>query len=755
MSDDLKELRECFQSDWDDWTPTREARAKDMRAMAGDPWAPGDRQKRVDAGRPVVTVDLLTQFVNQLVNEVRANPRAVHFAPGAALGQLTEDQVKAVAEFMADKMREIEYRSHAQLAYTTAFEQAVMGGMGYVRLVSEYVPGSVDQQELCVEPVVDANSILPDPYFRRPDLSDMTRCFVIEKRSIRDFRQQFPKAKVQDFDGLLTGDTTDSFSLWLDTERILLAEYWRVTQVEQKLLLVQPPAPKVQGIYGLNQPPAPRPLTIPESEWATMPAGSKVIRDRTTFVPKVTKQLVNGVEVLEETSWPGPYIPIAGCLGRVLYLDEKGATERRILSAIRLALEPYMAYCFYRTCEIENAGMTTKNPYWAYTNQVTPTQQQEIAKSLHEPVSVLFAEAVTEATGTQVLPLPQRNVSEPAIAALSAGAEEMRRATLDALGSSFLPTAAQRSNQKSGKALKELDQQRQQGTYHFVDHYEMMLRHVGVLTSVAAPHFYDSLRQTTVRKGDDTTAHVWLNNPQETDSITLDRDLSLAVTVSSGPDFDSTREAASEFADMLLDSQTLLQLLGPQKAQQIAALAVKLKVNQTGIGAIGQEIVDIISPPQDGQVNPQQVQQENQQLKAQLQEAQQMFGKMQQYIQTEQAKQQAVVEKSKVEAGRDIKLQEMKDQTARWIKWVDARIKGVEINADATAAALEIASDERIAEHEGAHDLAMTVLGQQHEATMADQQHQNSLEQGEQQQQGALAQQTNAAALQPPSDGVA
>lgn len=697
MADDLEELRDAYQGDLDDWGEARSKRAECMKALAGDPWKQEERDARTEAGRPCLSLDELSQYVNQIVNEVRANPRAVQFAP---TGPGTSEQV---ADFYADKMREVEYRSHAQLAYTAAFESAVMGGYGFVRVTSEFQPESVDRQELVIKPVMDPNTIIPNWGFQRPDLSDMTRCFVLEKRSIAEFRQMFPKAKVQSFEEY---EKDDSYSRWITDKDILLAEYWKVRQEMVKLLLVQPPpAQPPSGSFGFRPPAAPPPVTIRADQWATMRDGSKVIREREAMVPKVTQQLVNGVEILSETSWPGPYIPIAGCLGRVLYTDEGGLSTRLLMSAVQLALEPYMAYCFYRTSEIENVGMTTKNPYWAYRGQLNPDAKIEIARSLHEPVAVLEAEATVEGlpAGT-ILPLPQRNVSEPAIQALSMGAEEMRRAIQSAMATNFLPTMAQRQNEKSGKALEKIDQARLKGSFHFVDHFEMMLRHVGCICEAAMDTIYDTEREVLVRRADDKTEQVWVNSPSKKDALSLKGNY--AVTVSSGPSVDSTREAASDFADMLLSSVELMNMLGPEKAQQIAALAVKLKVKQTGIGAIGDQIVDIISPPADQELSPEQMAAQNQQLKQQVQQMTQMLGMAKQEIDSGLAK-----EREKTQ--RDVFLTNMEQKFEAFLQTLKGQ-QAIQLQTVKDAGALAKQDDAQ------RHDMAKGAADAEHDDRQAE-----------------------------------
>lgn len=658
-ADDLKSLRDQFQADVDEWKGPRDERAKDLRYLAGDPWDPADKKQRKDAGRPFLAFDELNQYVNQVVNDLRANPRAIAYAPGDDEDDDSGNAEKR-AQVYADKTREIEYRSNAKLAYTLAAENAIQGGYGFVRVVSKYAPKSVRNQELWIEPVPDPDSIVLDPFHRRPDGKDVSRAFVLEHRKLDTFRTQFPKAKEQNFEAY---HQNAAYSQWVQPDRILLAEYWCVKTTLRKLVIVQPPAPRQPGaVLGLQQQPPPAPIEVwaDELEDAGLPPGARVLDERDADDPSVMMQLVNGVEILDETPWPGIYIPIIPCYGRVLYQPDGARTKRILMSMVRLARDPYMAYCYAATGAIEVAGSTTKNPYWAYEGQLSQTQLNEIKKSLHEPVAVLQAKAFTAATGGQILPLPQRNSLDPDLGGWTVLMETNRRAIQSAIASNFMPTQAQRRNEKSGKALERIEQAAQKGTFHFVDHYEGMIQQTGVVIEDVFDKFYDAARTISVRKADDSTGAIRINDPQHPEAIDVKG--RHTVTVSSGPDFDSTREAASDFADTLLGSNDLMLMLGPAKAQQIAALAIKLKVRETGIGAIGDQIVEIIDPPQDGTPNPEQLQQQVQELQQQLQQAQQLLQAAAMEKEAGLAKEQAKTERDTMLAHMDAKLQEFLQQ---------------------------------------------------------------------------------------------
>ena len=127
-----------------------------------------------------------------------------------------------------------------------------------------------------------------------------------------------------------------------------------------------------------------------------------------------------------------------------------------------------------------------------------------IQKSLHEPVAVLLAKLAPEgAPSGTVLPLPQRNPLAPDLGGYVTLIEQHRRAIQSAIASNFLPTVAQRQNEKSGRALERIEQSSQKGTFHFIDHYEGMIRQVGVVVDAEVERLRADVASVVVVSGDD------------------------------------------------------------------------------------------------------------------------------------------------------------------------------------------------------------------------------------------------------------
>lgn len=735
----LTELRSRFEYATAEWAAIRAEAAIDMRYVSGDPWDKKERDQREAAGRPCLALDELGQHFNQVINGVRSNKRAIKFS--ATGNGATEKS----AQFYTDHTREIEYRSHAQVVYTTAFQDAIHRGYGFCRLKTEYESDRSFNQQLALEPLVNPDMVLPDPDALRPDSSDMKYCFVIESRSHDEFKREYPKAKKVDFASLIT-----DFPQWVKEQRILIAEYWKIKTKKRKLLLIQPPAPP--ALPGQPPSPAPPPVSVFEDEidLKTMPAGVAIIKDREVDYPSVCQYLTNGIEILKTTEWPGKYIPIASCYGMVIYVDGK----RVILSMTRLARDPYMLFCYYRTCEAELVGMTPKTPYMAYEGQFSPDQMVEVQKSLHEPVAVLFAKPTTAELPGEILPLPTRPPYEPQIQALEIGAESARRGIQSAMGSSPLPSSAQRRNEKSGVALQQIEDTSQRGSFHFNDHYDDMIRHIGVMIEDLIDKVLDTAREVGVRQPNDTASRQRVNDPGDPASVSTKGDHS--VTVSTGPAYESEREAESAFADVLMQSNF---------APLIADLAVKLK----GGGPTLDEIAERLRPPQfnkpkDGeQPSPQQMQQQLQQLQGQLQQVTQGAQQMAEDLKTKKAENDSKERIAKAEL--DAKLQLAQIASADKAADREAKIAVAELGAKVDRLQLFLEERARIGsqiagQQAQAHEVGLAAMGQQHaleqgqqdaavSAQQAEQQHQQALEQGAIGHAQALDAQQQAAALQP------
>lgn len=677
----LKECREDYAYCKSYWAENYEEAKKDVDCVLCIPPA---EFKDDRAGQPCIWPDEVTQYVNQTNNNLRQTKRAIRVSPRG------EEAKDVDAEHRQAYIQGIEYASKAQSIYATAFESCVECAFGYWR-VKLIVTGPNGEQEPRISRIPNWATVLPDPDARESDFSDSDVYFVTDSMRQTTFAKRYPKAQKRSF----TGADTAVAPQWLNGDHITVAEWWKREKVK-----------KAEGDED-----------GPEKY-------------------KVTQRIVNGFEILETNEWIGSWIPIIGCFGLEKY-QQNGSTSKRVfLSLIRRARGAQQMLAYIASQEAGEFGMAPRAPYLVMKGTV----DSNIWATAHKTPRAYLEYSIP--TGWQpqwgVPPPPTRQPFVPNAQAYEIAYERWRRSIQASVGINPLPTAAQRQNEKSGIALTKIQSQESLGSFHFTDNFVRALHNTGMqlnelITELAK---LDSLPSTVLgkdQKGEDWQLHVAPQQqpaptPQQgeqqpgqepaepADSQHLpEADLFFAhrgefeVSVTDGPSDNSQREEVSEFVDTLLSSLPPLGL-PPALTQQIVAIAIRLK----NIGTYGDEIADLLSPPQQQDIPPQ--------ARAMVAQAQAQL-------------QQAMAEVQQLKLEKLGKVVETQGKMALADKQQETQMLVAEINTKAQNINERMAAfEDMMAQwHQQAHELAMQMQQQGHERDLAAQQ--------AQQQQAAAAQQ--------------
>lgn len=571
-----------------------------MRYVSGDPWDPTEKEAREQAQRPAFASDELSQYINQLVNDPRQNPRAIKINPkGAGASDKT-------AETRENLIRQIQYNSNAQGAFTTGFQGAVERSYGYWGVGARYksdaapigaFPDKADvslfEQELYIYRIPNPDSVMHHPDFKEMDASDAMGCFVIDKVRRPDFKRKYPGAAIVDF----TEDHLSAATGWIDSQDVKVGSYFKIELESRDLYLIDPPTNRKDR--------------TPIARWADTLAKSfdkkRIVRERTVERREVTQYVTNGVEILDEISIPIPWIPIVPCFGKELWIDYGSGSRRILMSLIRLARDPFMMYCYLVSQEAEEAGMTPRAPVMGAVGQfVTDRVAWENLNRI--PRAFIQYDTVTDSSA-QMLPPPARVPFSPNFQAYELAIQGARTRIQAAMGITPLPTAAQRATEKSGVALQRIDQMEDRGSFHFIDNYNHSITHTGRILDAWTPIIYDTARDEGVRMADESYKIVRINDPNYTEKdksgvdVQTHYDLQTGehgVTVSTGPNYASQRDEANELVELLIQNIQSLPLAPPQAAK-LLSLAIRLKQ----VGPLGDEIADIVSPSDNEQAQQQ------------------------------------------------------------------------------------------------------------------------------------------------------
>jgi hypothetical protein len=720
----LQEIRDNRSYAESEWGPIRAEAKKDRLCVAGKPWQamdPAGMKERQDAKRPFLAMDELGQYINQTVNDILANPRGIKYA---ATGNGANEQG---AEFYQNHTREIEYRSQARTAFARAFENTVTSSYGWIRVRTKREHLRTFNQDLWIELVANPDQVLSDPLAVWPDSRDMKFLYYLEPWPTNEFQRRWPNAKP------ITPTLGKLAPGWTRTRSVDVGEYWRLHVVERKLVA-----------YRVGKSQAVQTALVDELPDGKLPRGAENLREETVEDTKVRWYLTNGIEILEEPKWAGKYIPFVSCLGKVLYVDEGGGSQRQILSLPRLARDPYMVFCYMWTCMAEAVGAVPRSSFVGYEGQFAKPKRWQEANT--RPVAYLEATVtVPGAPPGIVLPLPQKQGWDPGVQNVAVVAEAARRSIQAAFGITPLPTPTQRENQKSGEALKRIETSGQRGSYHFVNSYDLMIERTGVILEDLMDKTIDTARDVPIRKADDTPDIVRVNDPSAEDPIFTKGDY--RVTVTTGPATESQRSEAKDFVDALMSNiAAVAHMAGSMRALKIFAMAVKLKQ----LGPIGDQIIELLDPPQpgkDGKPLPPEVAQlmgENQQLKQLLQQAaQEKQGKLvEQDGKFKIAQLQEVGDTLRAREANETKLAvaELAAKIDRLQLFYEERDRlglRLEASLDRVHQALEARRDRGHATIEAARDRT-------HDRLLADATHEHAIEQGAAGVEGQMAVQDNA-----------
>lgn len=176
------------------------------------------------AVRMKLEVNKVALACTRINNEYRANEIQAQFIPkdGSAADPL--------ADLCASRYRADFQDSNGKEARDNAFDEGIKGGMGAVRLRTEYEDEDKGTQRIAVEPIHDAaTSVYFDANSKRKDKSDAGHCFLI---------RPYTRAAYED----LFGDDASSFPAnmmgqlkfgWFGLDLVYVAEYFLKVKVDE------------------------------------------------------------------------------------------------------------------------------------------------------------------------------------------------------------------------------------------------------------------------------------------------------------------------------------------------------------------------------------------------------------------------------------------------------------------------------------------------------------------------------------------
>lgn len=502
------------------------------------------RETDPEGARPCPVVDKTGQFLRQVVNDEKQNRPSIKIRPVDDKGDLE------VAEVLQGLVRHIEDISGADLAYDTAYEQAVDGGFGYFRILTEYCDPKSFDQEIKIKRIRNRFQVVLDDARQEPDGSDSKWGFIVDKMHRDEFKATFPKADPCDF------EANSTFGDWIEKDYVLVAEYFHFEDGDATICLWKSGEVTVKG--------EPAPITDF--------VGDAIIKERQTKLKQLKWKKISAKEVLEERDLPGEYIPIIEVVGEEI--DEEGRSHKNGL--LKRAMEPQRIHNFASANFIENVGLAPRAQWVAaegqiegYENLYKTANRRNISVLPYKPIVV---------DGNVPVPPPQR--AQPA--GIAVGWQAVLQNSEHDISSSmgmYAETTLGVGDANSGKQEALQQKRGDTATFHFMDNLARSVRYAGKIILGWIPTYYDTERVARIIGEDGNPRMVKLNpnqdqavfeqNGEKTYNLKVGK---YDVTVQTGPGFMTKRQEAQEF---------LTNALQAAKDPAVASVLTYLSIKNT------------------------------------------------------------------------------------------------------------------------------------------------------------------------------
>lgn len=564
-------------------------------AYNGYQWPNDIRRNRDVDERPVLTINKVRQHNLQILNDMKRNMPSVRIR---AVGGGASYQAAQVYEGL---VRHIQYQSTAQVAYATAAEFQVTAGVGYWRVLTQYINDTEFEQEITIKRIIDPLAVYIDPDAREKDCSDARFAFIFEDVSKDEFFQKYPQYKDYPPGGSTLETTVDN---WISKDYVRIAEYYEKEMVKDELLSLADPATGMRQLIKKSQLP---------SEVYDAACRDPNTKRRPAVVPTVMWYKIVGDRIAEKREVVGRYIPIVKLAGEEVIMD--GIMDRK--GHTRCMLDSQRMYNYWCSSAVEQVALQTKTPYIAPARAVEGFETMWNSANRVNSSVLVYNDRDDE--GNEIRP-PQRS-DPPQMAQAYIQGVQMSAMDMMAASGQWQNAMGQQGNERTGEAIKQRQDQGENATFHFFDNLNLAIAYTGKIVLDMIPAVYDTQRTIKIMAEDgveqqvtlDPTAPQAYSEMRDKDNKVIEQVLNPAtgsymVVSDAGPNYLTKREDAREHLTLLMtQNPALTGIVGDLMLQAsdfpMAAEAAQRLRRMVPPQAMGE------GPSQSEQVLQQQVQQ--------------------------------------------------------------------------------------------------------------------------------------------------
>lgn len=620
----LDEIKDNLKYAEDEWCDNYERGIKDKEfvTVEGAQWDKGSVAERKSKGKPSFEINLLRAYCNQQENTQRQN------RPQAKVVPVDNGADPEIAKLLEGLIKDTEEASDFESACDTAVSNAIFSGIGFVRIITDFVSELSFNQEPRFMAVHNPQAVYIDPQSKAYDGSDMNWAIVGEWVDKDIITKQYGKDSIADV-------SMEQYSDWCnDSDNLVrIVEYFKKEEVADTLWML------TDGTIDFKS----KILKDPDVTEDDLRAQDLIENERETTRTAIKWYKVSGEKVLDETEFPGKYIPIVPVYGGVTFIEEK----RYIFSLIHFAKDPQRLYNYWKSTEAEVLQQTQKY-------QDKPVLSAEGVKG-HEDqwqnpdkYAALYYNQVSENGEVQQSPY-RMSPAQPPIAILGA-AESSKQSITDILNM-HAPMMGGDSQEVSGVAIGMRQRQSETAQFNFQDNTNKMVRQCArILVGLfQALYTVPMMRRIIGVDGESKTINLFDKTAEGIlADVTIGR---YDVRMDTGPSYNTQREQ---------NFQMIMQLLS-MNPQLFAIIGDILLQNSPLLNA--KEIAERIKktmPPnllgEEGGLNPEQAKAQIQQMDQIVQKMTADLEKLQKLVDDKDKEQQLKMVIAELQANKDIEV---------------------------------------------------------------------------------------------------
>lgn len=471
---EIRAFRDNAQDYWrDNYDQGR--RDKEFVTVEGAQWDAKAVEERKSKDQAVLEFNLVRTYCRQQINTQRQN------RPQAQVLPVDSNADMEIAKVLSGLIKDTEESSDFEGAVDAAAENAVYGGLGFIRIGADYVDSRSFQQEPMYIAVHNSEAVLIDPLSRSLDGSDMNRCIVAEWVDKEAAEKEHGDGAVADFEW-------DNQSQWHnDTDKtVCIVEYFYKDEVPATLYLLADGSTAYDDELDAEQ-------------------KKSVVKERKTTKTVIKWAKASGCKILEKGEFPGKYIPIVPVYGEVTWIENK----RHVFSLVHFAKDAQRLFNYWKSAEATILSKNQEDILVADGESIADYTEEWRNPDKHKILRVTSVNA-----NGQQLQMPTRISPTGAPIGIMNAAMGAQQLVTD-IFNMHAPIMGAQGNETSGIAIQKRQQQSETAQFHFQDNVNKSTRQCAKILLGLYPAYYDVPIVRRIIGSDGETSMVKLNTPPD------------------------------------------------------------------------------------------------------------------------------------------------------------------------------------------------------------------------------------------------